>query len=86
VPMQIHHGPVNRSKLSARKVAAYAGLAVGAVVLACVLVLLLFPDTYINGTSKNKSSRDSQERIRTTRYGLQTCISIYGRTASHATR
>src|SRR4030042_2558574 len=54
VPMQINHGPTNRSKLSPRKVAAYAGLAVGAVILICALVFLFFPDTYINGYLKNK--------------------------------
>ena len=53
--MRINHGPANRSKLSPRKVAAYAGLAVGAVVFVCPLVFLLFPDTYIKGTSKAKS-------------------------------
>jgi hypothetical protein len=52
--MQINHGPANRSTLSPRKVAAYAGLAAGAVVLVCVLVLLFFPDTYINGYLKNQ--------------------------------
>lgn len=54
VPKQTNHGPANRSKLSLRKVAAYAGLAVGAIVLVCVLVLLFFPDTYINGYFKNQ--------------------------------
>ena len=54
VPMRINHGPVNRSKLSPRKVAAYTGLAVGAVVLICALVLLFFPDIYINGYLKNQ--------------------------------
>src|SRR4030067_3590022 len=54
VPKQINHGPANRSKLSPRKVAAYAGLAFGAVVLICVLVFLFFPDTYINGYLKNQ--------------------------------
>ena len=43
-----------RSKLSLRKVAAYASLAVGAIVLVCVLVFLFFPDTYINGYFKNQ--------------------------------
>jgi len=46
VPMQIKHGPANRNKLPPRKVAAYAGLAVGAVVLVCVLVFFLFPGIY----------------------------------------
>src|SRR4030066_188993 len=52
--MQTNHGPANRSKLSPRKVAAYAGLAFGAVVLICALVFLFFPDTYINGYLKNQ--------------------------------
>jgi hypothetical protein len=54
VPMQINHGPANRSTLSPLKVATYAGLAFGAVVLVCVLVFLFFPDTYINGYLKKK--------------------------------
>jgi len=54
VSKQIHHRPVNRSKLSPRKVAAYAGLAAGAVVLICVLVSLFFPDIYINGYLKKQ--------------------------------
>jgi hypothetical protein len=54
VPMQVHHGPSNRSKVSPRKVAAVAGLAVGAGVLVCVGVFLFFPDTYINGYLKNR--------------------------------
>src|SRR5450756_995590 len=52
--MQINHGAANRSKLSLRKVVAYASLAVGAIVLVCVLVFLFFPDTYINGYFKNQ--------------------------------
>jgi hypothetical protein len=54
MPMPINHGPPNRSKLSPRKVAAYAGLVVGAVVLICVLVFLFFPDIYINGYLKTQ--------------------------------
>ena len=54
VPMRINHGPANRRKWSPRKVAAYAGLAAGVVVLVCVLVFLFFPDTYINGYLKNQ--------------------------------
>ena len=52
--MQTHHGPANWSKLPPRKVAAYAGLAVGAAVLVCVLVFLFFPGTYINGYLKKQ--------------------------------
>ncbi len=54
MPMRINHGPANRSKLSPRKVASYAGLVVGAVVLICALVLLFFPGIYINGYLKNQ--------------------------------
>ena len=54
MPVQINHGPANRSKMSPRKVVAYAGLAVGAVLLVCVLGLLFFPETYINGYVKNQ--------------------------------
>jgi len=53
-PMQTDHGPANRSKVSPRKIAAYASLAVGALVLLCVLAFLFFPDTYINGYLKNQ--------------------------------
>ena len=51
---QTNHGPVNRSKLSLRKVAAYAGLAVGAIALICMLAFLFLPDSYINGYFKNQ--------------------------------
>ena len=54
MPMRINHGPADRSKLSTRKVAAYAGLAVGALVLVCAVVFLFFPDTYINGYLKKQ--------------------------------
>ena len=54
MPMQINHGPADRSKLSRRKVAAVAGLAVGVFVLVCALVVLFFPATYINGYLKNQ--------------------------------
>jgi len=54
LPKQTNHGPANRSKLLLRKVAAYASLAVGAIVLVCVLVFLFFPETYINGYIKNQ--------------------------------
>jgi hypothetical protein len=57
VPKQINHGPADRSKLSPRKIAKYAGLAFGAVILVCVLVFLFFPDTYINGYLKNQIIR-----------------------------
>ena len=52
--MQINHKPASRSKLSLRKIATFASLAVGAIVLVCVLVFLFFPDTYINGYFKNQ--------------------------------
>ena len=54
MPKQTNHGPVSRSKLSLRKVAAYVSLAVGSIVLVCVLVFLFFPNTYINGFFKNQ--------------------------------
>jgi len=49
-----NHEPANRTKLTLRKVATYASLAVGALVLVCVLVFLLFPDIYINGYFKKQ--------------------------------
>ena len=54
MPMRMNHGRANRGKLSPRKVAAYAGLAAGAVVLICALVFLFFPDTYLNGYLKKQ--------------------------------
>jgi len=52
--MQINHGPANRSKWSPRKVAAYAGLAVGALYLFVRWYSFFFPETYINGYLKNQ--------------------------------
>ncbi len=42
------HPPTEGRKRSPLKVASRAGIAVGAIVLACVLVLLLFPDPLVN--------------------------------------
>lgn len=46
--MQNEHPPTDRRKLSPLKIASYAGFAVGAIVLVCVLALLLFPDPLVN--------------------------------------
>jgi len=46
--MQNEHPPTDRQKLSPLKVASYAGFALGAIVLVCVLVLLLFSDPLVN--------------------------------------
>jgi len=46
--MQNKHPPTDRRKLSPLKIASYAGIALGAVVLVCVLALLLFPDPFVN--------------------------------------
>lgn len=54
MPNQPNNGPAHRSKLSRRKVVTYASLAVAAIVFVCVLVFLLFPDTYINGYLKKQ--------------------------------
>jgi len=51
----------NRGKLSLRKVAAYAGLAVGAITLVCVLVLLCFPDVFLNRFLKDRITRAQAE-------------------------
>ena len=46
--MKNEHSQSERRKLSPMKIASYAGLAVGAIVFVCVLVLLLFPDPLVN--------------------------------------
>ena len=46
--MQNEHPPTERRKLSPLKRVSYAGAAVGALVLVCVLALLLFPDPLVN--------------------------------------
>jgi hypothetical protein len=46
--MQNGPPPTDRQKLSPLKIASYAGFAVGAIVLVCVLALLFFPDPLVN--------------------------------------
>ena len=46
--MQNEHPPTERRKLSPLKIASYAGFAVGAIVLVCVLALLFFADPLVN--------------------------------------
>jgi hypothetical protein len=46
--MHNEHPATGRRKLSPLKIALYAGFAVGAIVLVCVLALLLFPDPLVN--------------------------------------
>ncbi len=46
--MQNEHPPTDRRKLPLLKIASYAGFAVIAIVLVCVLALLLFPDPLVN--------------------------------------
>lgn len=46
--MQNEHLPTDRRKLSPLKIALYAGFAVGAIVLVCVLALLFCPDPLVN--------------------------------------
>ena len=50
--MQNEHPPTDRRKPSPLKIASYAGVAVGAIVLLCVLALLAFPDPLVNGFIK----------------------------------
>jgi hypothetical protein len=52
--MQNEHPPTDRRKLSPLKMASYAGFAVGAIVLVCVLALLFFPDPLVNRFIKPK--------------------------------
>jgi hypothetical protein len=44
-------------KLSPSKIASYAGIAVGAIVLVCVLTLLLFPNPLVNGFIKPRITK-----------------------------
>lgn len=46
--MEKKRPPTDRRTLSPLKIASYAGAAVGAIVLVCMLVLLLFPDPFVN--------------------------------------
>jgi hypothetical protein len=46
--MQNEHPSIDWRKLSPLKIALYAGYAVGAIVLVCMLALLLFPDPLVN--------------------------------------
>jgi hypothetical protein len=46
--MKKEHSPKDRRKLTPLKIASYAGFAVGAIVLVCVLALLLFSDPFVN--------------------------------------
>ena len=46
--MQNEHPPTNGRKLSPLKIASYVGFTVGAIVLVCMLVLLLFPNPLVN--------------------------------------
>lgn len=46
--MKKSHPPTDRRKLSPLKIASYAGIAVGAIVLVCMLVLLFFPGPLVN--------------------------------------
>ena len=46
--MQNEHSPTEQRRVSLLKVASYAGLAVGAIIIVCGLALLLFPDPFLN--------------------------------------
>jgi hypothetical protein len=46
--MPNEHQPTDHQKLSFLKIALHTGLAAGAILLVCVLVLLLFPDPFMN--------------------------------------
>jgi hypothetical protein len=55
--MQSTHTRPHRGKPPIRRVAAYAGLAVGAIVVVCMLVLLFFPDVLVNRFIKDRISK-----------------------------
>src|SRR5512143_220468 len=46
--MEKNRRPTDRRTLSPPKIASYVGIAAGAIVLLCMLVLLLFPDPFVN--------------------------------------
>ena len=50
--LQDEHLPTGRRKMSPLRIVSYAGFAVGASVLVCVLALLLFPDPLVNSFVK----------------------------------
>jgi hypothetical protein len=52
VRSEVAHKPEDRVKLSIWKIAAYVSLVVGGIVIVCMVVLLLFPDIFINGYFK----------------------------------
>jgi hypothetical protein len=54
MPKLSAHGLAKHNTLSLRKVLAYASLSVGAIVFVCLLVLLFFPEAYINGYLKRQ--------------------------------
>ena len=55
--MQNKYSPAIRLKLSPQKIVSYAGCAAGAIGLVCLLVLLLFPDQFVNRFIKPRISR-----------------------------
>ena len=57
VPMLTNHRPTDRGTMSLRKVSAYACCTVGVIILVCVVVFLIFPDTFINGYPKSQAIR-----------------------------
>ncbi|HLF20167.1 MAG TPA: hypothetical protein VI704_05220, partial [Bacteroidota bacterium] len=46
--IQNQHSPPDRRRPSPLKIASYAGIAIGAIVLACVLAFLIFPGPLVN--------------------------------------
>ena len=55
--MQNEHPPTDRRALSPLKIVSYAGVAIGAIVLLSVLVLLFFPDPFVNRFVKPRITR-----------------------------
>ncbi len=44
----------NKSKYRGRKIAAYAGLAIGVIIIGCIVTLLLLPDSFYDGFLREK--------------------------------
>ncbi len=55
--MQNKYPPTDQRKLSPLKIVSYAGLAIGAIGLVCILALLIFPDPLVNRFIKPRITR-----------------------------
>ncbi len=58
---QIKNDLLNWKKLSMGKVAKYLSVAIGTVIIICLLVLIFFPDPFINGFLKDRITKSFRE-------------------------